>query len=195
MQTRKLKVFAGVIALVLPCATLVACNKGKAADSANSVSKEMPEGASWKGVYYSQTFGNLHLVEDGDSIKGAWRTASGEAWGELEGKTDGALLKYHWVEHRIGMVGPSADKKGKGYFVYMRPNRGGSGKDPDEIKGQWGLGDNEAGNKWEAIKQTNVEPDPKSVMPDEVERGAGVSGGGWDEGSGAEGEKGDSDKE
>lgn len=195
MQTRKFKVFAGVVALMLPCVALVACNKGKSADSANSVSKEMPEGASWKGVYYSQVYGNLHLVEDGDSIKGAWRTTAGEAWGELQGKADGALLKYEWVEHRIGMVGPSADKKGKGYFVYLRPNKG-TGKDPDEIKGQWGLGDSESGNKWEAVKQTNVEPDPKAVMPDEVERGApSVSGGGWDEGSGAEGEKGDSDKE
>ena len=90
------------------------------------------------------------------------------------------------------MVGPSADKKGHGYFVYVRPNKG-TGKDPDEIHGQWGLGDNESGNKWDAVKQTNVEPDPKSVMPDEVERGAPpVSGGGWDEGSGAEKDK-DSD--
>jgi len=192
MQTRKFKIFAGVVALMLPCAALVACNKGKSADSANSVSKEMPEGASWKGVYYSQVYGNLHLIEDGDGIKGSWRTTAGESWGELEGKADGALFKYTWTEHRIGMVGPSADKKGHGYFVYSRPDKG-TGKDPDEIHGQWGLGDSQSGNKWDAIKQTNVEPDPKSVMPDEVERGAGVSGGGWDEGSGAE--KKDSDSE
>jgi len=191
MQTRKFMIFAGVVALMLPCVTLVACGPGKPANSADMANKEMPEGASWKGVYYSQIYGNLHLVDDGDSIKGAWRTAAGEAWGELTGKSDGAVLKYEWTEHRIGMVGPSADKKGKGYFVYSRPNRG-NAKDPDEIKGQWGLGKNETGNKWEAIKQTNVEPDPKSVMPDEVERGAGVSGGGWDEGSGkTEDDKGD----
>ena len=88
------------------------------------------------------------------------------------------------------MVGPSADRHGKGYFVYTRPAKAGS-KDPDEIHGQWGLGENESGNKWDAVKQTNMEPDPKSVMPDEVERGAGVSGGGWDESSGSAGEKSD----
>ncbi len=186
MQTRKIAMLAGVLALALPCATLVAC-KGKSADSADKVSREMPEGAEWKGVYYSQIYGNLHLMEDGGEIKGAWRTTAGEAWGELHGKTDGALLKYDWVEHKIGMVGPSAERKGKGYFVYTRVRKEGS-RDPDEIHGQWGLGENSTGNKWDAVKQTNMEPDLKSVMPDEVERGPAVTSGGWDEG-GDEGEK------
>jgi hypothetical protein len=180
---------------MLPCVTLVACH-GKSANSADKASHEMPEGAEWKGVYYSQTYGNLHVVEDGGSLSGSWRTAAGEAWGELHGKTDGNVLHYEWTEHRIGMVGPSADKKGKGYFVYTRPANKGS-KDPDEIHGQWGLGDNESGNKWDAIKQTNLEPDPKSVMPDEVERGApAVSGGGWDEsGSGGSNKEKDDDSD
>jgi hypothetical protein len=196
MQTRKLKVLAGIMALMLPCAALVACKGGKSANSADKMSREMPEGAEWKGVYYSQIYGNLHLVEDGGELKGNWRTAAGEAWGEMHGKADGALLKYEWTEHRIGMVGPSAERHGKGYFVYVRPTDR-TTKDPDEIHGQWGLGSNESGNKWDAIKQTNLEPDPRSVMPDEVERGAPVvSGGGWDEGSGSsEGKKDDdSDK-
>jgi hypothetical protein len=187
MQTRKFTVLAGVLALALPCATLVACH-GKSANSADKVSHEMPEGAEWKGVYYSQIYGNLHLVDDGGELKGAWRTAAGEAWGEMHGKADGALFKYDWVEHKIGMVGPSADRKGKGYFVYTRVRKEGS-RDPDEIHGQWGLGENSTGNKWDAIKQVNVEPDLKSVTPDEVERGPAITGGGWDEGGGEEGEK------
>jgi hypothetical protein len=185
---------AGVLALALPCSALVACH-GKPANSVDKLSHEMPEGAEWKGVYFSPVFGNLHILDEGGEIKGAWRTAAGEAWGELRGKTDGALLKYEWVEHRIGMVGPSADRKGKGYFVYTRVRKEGA-KDPDEIHGQWGLGDNSTGNKWDAVKQTNVEPDPKSVMPDEVERGTAVTSGGWDDSNGEEGEKkdkGDSD--
>jgi len=191
MQTRKFRVLAGVVALMLPCVTLVACGHGKSANSADKASREMPEGAEWKGVYYSQIYGNLHIVDDDGTLKGNWRTAAGEAWGELHGKADGALLHYEWVEHRIGMVGPSADRRGKGYFVYSRPAKAGI-KDPDEIHGQWGLGDAESGNKWDAVKQTNMEPDPKSVMPDEVERGQGVAGGGWD----AEGSSGsDSDKD
>jgi hypothetical protein len=189
MQTRKIAMLAGVLALALPCATLVACH-GKSANSADKVSREMPEGAEWKGVYYSQVYGNLHLINaDSGELKGAWRTTAGEAWGELHGKAEGSILKYEWIEHKIGMVGPSATRSGHGYFVYTRP-KGGGQKDPDEIHGQWGLGDNSNGNKWDAIKQTNLEPDPKSVMPDEVERGPAITGGDWDGESGAgEGEK------
>ena len=68
MQTRKFTVFAGVLALALPCVTLVACH-GKSANSADKISREMPEGAEWKGVYFSQIYGNLHLVEaDGELL-------------------------------------------------------------------------------------------------------------------------------
>jgi hypothetical protein len=180
-----MKVLAGVVALMLPCVTLVACGHGKSANSADKASHEMPEGAEWKGVYYSQIYGNLHVIEDGGSITGSWRTAAGEAWGELHGKAEGNILRYEWTEHRIGMVGPSGERRGKGYFAYIRPENKGA-KDPDQIHGQWGLGENASGNKWDAVKQNNMEPDPKSVMPDEVERGQGASSGGWDE-SGASG--------
>jgi len=156
---------------------------------------EMPEGAQWKGVYYSQLFGNLHLVEKDGDIKGAWRTVAGDAWGELTGKAEGDLLRYDWVEHRIGMVGPSAQRTGKGYFRYVR-TRTEENKSPDEIHGEWGLGEKETGNSWKAVLQINMEPDPKSVKPDEVESAGTVQAGGWDEGPGASKEKGkDDDKD
>jgi hypothetical protein len=143
---------------------------------ANVKAGEMPEGATWTGVYYSQTYGNLHLIEEGGSVSGKWRTTNGDAWGELAGEADGDLLRYEWIEHKIGMVGPSASSKGKGYFKYV-PSE--NGVDPDEIKGEWGLGEKEAGNTWDAVKQRNVQPDPSSVAPDELERRG--QGGGWDD--------------
>jgi len=103
------------------------------------------------------------------------------------------FLHYEWVEHRIGMVGPSADRRGKGYFVYSRSAKAGI-KDPDEIKANGASARVSPANKWEAVKQTNVEPDPKSVMPDEVERGQGVAGGGWDA-EGSSGSDNDKDKD
>lgn len=190
MLTRKISVFASLLALAVPCTTLVACH-GKPVNSADTIKKEMPEGGQWRGVYYSPIYGNLHLKDEGDELKGAWRTTAGEAWGELTGKADGGVLRYEWTEHKIGMVGPSATRSGKGYFVYSRPKNEGT-KDPDEIRGEWGLGANNTGNKWDAVKQTNVEPDPKSVMPDEVERGPAVTGGDWDNG-GEEEKKSDSE--
>ena len=158
--------------------TVVGC--GKPPENPNLRPGEMPIGSEWQGVYYSPTYGNLHLVEDGDNIAGKWRTTGGEAWGELNGKATGNLLRYEWTEHKIGLVGPSATSKGKGYFKYSKPDNG----DPDEIHGEWGLNESETGNPWTAVKQRNVKPNPESVMPDEVE--GHISGGDWDNESGSE---------
>jgi hypothetical protein len=85
-------------------------------------------------------------------------------------------MRYEWVEHRIGMVGPSSDTHGRGYIVYRDSE---VEKDPDYIEGERGLNEDELGQKWKAIKQANVVPDLDSVMPDEIEQ-RGV-GGGWDD--------------
>jgi hypothetical protein len=172
----------GLIVAVLVAFISIGCGGSqKNANTANVKAGEMPEGSTWTGVYYSQTYGNLHLIEEGGSINGKWRTTNGDAWGELAGEADGDLLRYEWTEHKIGMVGPSATSKGKGYFKYV-PSE--NGVDPDQIKGEWGLGEKEAGNSWEAVKQRNVTPDPDSVSPDELER-RGV-GGGWDDEGGSD---------
>ena len=136
----------------------------------------MPDGADWRGVYFSKIYGTLHLVTEGDSVTGKWRTTSGDAWGELWGKADGDVLRFEWKQHKIGMVGPAATSKGRGYFRYVRPA---NGVDPDEIHGEWGLNEESTGNPWEAVRQIRKEPDPDSVVPDEVE--SRVQGGGeWD---------------
>lgn len=135
----------------------------------------MPEGGEWRGVYYNPTFGYLHLQTDGESANGRWRTAAGDKWGELFGKVEGDLLRYKWTEHRIGMFGPNAATSGQGYFKYVVPE----GDNIDhELKGEWGLGEADAGYKWDAIKQRNMQPDPDSVRPDELQ--STVTGGDWD---------------
>lgn len=175
-------------ALVLPLTLgLVACGGGKEIKHANVKAGEMPSGGEWQGVYFSPLYGYLHIIADGKAVNGGWRTAAGDAFGELHGETDGNLLKYEWKERRIGAVGADAVKTGKGYFVYTIPREG----EAHELKGEWGLGEDEAGNTWEAVKQKNMPPDLKAVQPDEYE--GRVSGGGWDEGeSGGEGESNDS---
>ncbi len=174
------------MALALPTVGAVACGPSVSVKTANLKSNPMPEGKEWRGVYYSQVYGNLHIVTEGDTVEGKWRTVAGEAWGELHGKADGDLFKYEWTEHKIGMVGPSGTRSGHGYFRYV-PSKVSDIKDPDQIHGEWGLGESDAGNDWKAVKQPNVEPDPKSVQPDEVESGTpAVSGGGWDSGASKE---------
>jgi hypothetical protein len=194
MSNRTVRRIVLVFGLLMPVMGALGCGPGKAKTPVITAG-QMPEGASWKGVYYSQIYGNLHLVEEGGEIKGAWRTVAGEAWGELKGKSDGNLLRYEWVEHRIGMVGPSADRTGHGYFKYTRKASEGNVKDPDEIKGEWGLADSETGNSWKATRQTNVEPELKSVKPDEVESAQPVQAGGWDSGSGKKEGSGDKDED
>jgi hypothetical protein len=173
-----MSLLAGILALTLPCAALVGC--GRSANSPADVGLQMPEGAKWQGVYYSPIFGYLNLVQNGDEVRGAWRTTEGESWGELTGKVTGALLRYKWTNHKIGMYGPASERSGKGYFVYTRP-KASAVRSPDEIHGQWGLGKYETGNKWNAIKQKNLQANLKSVIPGASEElGPAATSNEWD---------------
>jgi hypothetical protein len=165
------------LSLVLSVAsTLVACGPGGGeVKHANVKPGPLPEGGEWNGVYFSTIFGYLHLVSDNKSANGAWRTASGDAWGEMSGEADGDLLRYQWTERKIGAIGANATKKGHGYFKYTIPNPG----EPHKIVGEWGLGESDAGSPWEAVKQIRMEPKPETVKPDEIEGRTNV--GGWDD--------------
>jgi hypothetical protein len=176
MFAGSLRRFTVLLAIALPVAlTTVGCGPGANEPKvANVKPGSMPEGGEWQGVYYNAHYGHLHMLADGDSVSGAWKTPMG-SFGELHGKTEGNLLKYEWSERRIGAVGKDAKKSGKGYFLYLEPKAG----EAHEIHGEWGEGDSEAGNSWEAVKQKNVPPDLDSQRPDEYE--GQVSGGGWDD--------------
>ena len=179
------------LALTAPLsAAVVACSGSQKGAQADIKAGEMPGGGDWTGVYYSPLYGHLHLIREGDSVIGKWRTAAGDKWGEMHGTANGDLYKYEWKETKIGMVGPNATSNGRGYFKYVIPDD----NSEHQIKGQWGLGKDETGQVWEAIKQRNQSPDPASVMPDETEQRkegweeseekAPKSEGGGEEGSG-----------
>lgn len=163
-------------ALALPSAlTLTACGNSSEVKHAQVKAGEMPAGAEWQGVYYSPVYGYLHVLVDGKTAQGAWRTGGGDAYGELQGEVDGDLMRYTWTQHKIGQIGREATSSGKGYFKYTVPKEGESHK----IVGEWGLGESDAGNSWDAVKQTNMQPNPASVKPDEIE--GKVNAGGWDD--------------
>jgi hypothetical protein len=172
-----------LVTLLLPLATTGCGGGDKEVKHSSLKPGEMPMGGKWAGVYYSQVYGYLHLTEQGGAVTGAWRNTAGDKWGELAGEADGRLLKFEWNEHTIGAIGAGADSSGKGVFLYKVSKE----NEPHEIQGQWGLGENECCEEWDAVKQMNRDPDPKSVRPDEIE--GRVSGGGWDdeEGGGDEG--------
>lgn len=168
-----------LLALSLPLTATLACGPKNEPKTVVDVQADaMPEGGEWHGVYYSQTYGFLHLTEKNGAVTGAWRTVNGDKWGELFGEADGDVLRYSWKEHKIGMFGPNATVEGNGYFRYTVPGD----NQPHEITGEWGLGEHNAGHTWTALKQNNMEPDPKSVRPDELESRTGVDS--WDGGAG-----------
>jgi hypothetical protein len=154
-------------ASLLATGAVVGCSKPPPPTTANVKAGDLPPAGDWSGVFYSPLYGHLHLVKEGNSVSGRWRTAGGDKWGELHGEVTGDLLKYKWVEHKIGMVGPGATTEGHGYFKYFVPAEENANH---EIKGQWGLERSEVGNQWEAVRQRNMLPDLASVKPDETER-------------------------
>jgi hypothetical protein len=152
---------------------------------------DMPVGGDWMGVYYNGLMGYLHLQKEGDNVVGRWRTTSGEKFGEMSGEANGDVYHYEWTERTIGMVGAQAAAKGKGYFRYTIPKEG----EAHEIVGERGQKQDETGEPWKAVKQTNQMPDFKKVTPDEFEDRPMSGAGGWDdsgekkEGEGGEGEE------
>jgi hypothetical protein len=167
------------LTLAIPLSMTVAC--GGSQKEVKSIPKpgDMPEGGEWTGVFFSPTYGHLHLVKEGGTISGKWRNTAGDKWGEMHGEVVGDIFRFEWRETKIGMVGPSATTSGRGYFKYTRPP---GELVNDEIKGEWGLGNEQTGVSWSAVRQRNMKPDPNSVVPDEVEAPKGDTGGGWDEG-------------
>ena len=154
---------------------LSACSATPDAKMASVQPGDMPSGATWDGVYYSELYGYLHLVQKGGStVVGKWERPHKDKWGELKGEVQGDLMRFEWSEYTKGLVGPNAKKTGKGYFKYKRP--AGDNVD-DKIEGEIGLEKNEVGDPWEAVHQRRVEPDLSSIG------GTGamdLGGGDWD---------------
>ena len=123
---------------------------------------DMPSGESWSGVYYHPSFGYLHLVEEGQSVVGRWKSTDQSHWGELSGTKIGNVLHYTWKEHKIGLVGAASETRGRGYFQYKM----GKENPIAELDGQFGLNENESGSEWHNIKQVGRQPDLKSVTAD-----------------------------
>ena len=143
--------------------------------AANVQAGDMPAGAEWTGVYFNPLYGYLHLVQERDVISGKWIRPSKDRWGEVHGTATGDVIHFSWTEHTIGAIGPNANRSGKGYLKYKRPE--GDNVD-DTIDGEIGDGDDETGrDKWDGVKQRNVKPDLASIG------GTGASdigGGDWD---------------
>jgi hypothetical protein len=147
---------------------------GAAPKTANVQAGDLPDGAEWNGVYFSPLYGYLHILQDGPNVSGKWMRPVKDRWGELHGKITGDLIRFEWTERVIGLVGPNATRSGRGYFKYARP--AGDNVD-DTIAGQIGVGPNEVGEPWDAVKQRNMMPDLASIGGT---TSGDLGGGDWD---------------
>lgn len=154
---------------------LTGCSGGSGSGKTADVTPgDMPSGASWTGVYFSELYGYLHIVQDGNAIEGKWLRPHKDRWGQLKGEATGDVIHFEWEEHTIGLVGPTANKHGRGYFKYKRP--AGDNVD-DTIAGEIGFDKDEAGEPWDGVKQRNVNPDLASIGGTDS---TDVGGGDWD---------------
>lgn len=171
---RSLYVLVAAGALSMTPVVLGACSATGSAKTASVTAGDMPANGNWRGVYFSQLYGYLHIETDGDKVHGKWLRPSKDRWAELNGTITGDLIRFSWVEHTIGAVGPNSSRSGKGYLKYSRP----AGDNVDDmVVGELGIGGDETGEPWDGVKQRNVEPDLASIG------GTGatdIGGGDWD---------------
>jgi len=180
MMARRRPILSAALAMGVALA-LTGCGPAATGPKVAKVSSgEMPTGAEWTGVYFEPLFGYLHMVQEGSTISAKWQRPQKDRWGELHGDVNGNVVKFTWTEYEVGRVGPNAQKSGKGYFQYRRPE--GENMD-DRIDGELGRGQDELGTKFEGIRQRNVNPDLASIG----NTAADIQGGDWDSGSGESG--------
>lgn len=157
--TRPLALGTLLVGLCLAAPPLVACGGGGDPKTANVARGEMPEGESWRGVYFHPVYGYLHMEEEGTNVVGRWIRADKSKWGELSGTKSGNVVHFKWKEHSIGGLGATAQKQGKGVFVYKKTEDMATA----ELDGQYGLEDSEVGADWHNVKQQRMDPDLKSI--------------------------------
>jgi hypothetical protein len=171
-----LTVSLGAAAGAIP---LAGCSGDQAPKTATVKAGDMPDGESWRGVYFHPVFGYLHLVDEGTTVVGKWKRADQSKWGELSGAKVGNVVHFTWKEHTYGLVGPSAEIRGKGVFVYKVEDT--NNHKTAKLDGQFGLDQDEVGSTWNCVKQDRMEPKPESINGDQSSTGAPAGAGHWDE--------------
>ncbi|HKP64486.1 MAG TPA: hypothetical protein VJV78_47440 [Polyangiales bacterium] len=143
----------------------------------------MPEGGNFQGVYFSQQYGEMNLIQNGANVVGEYTSEMRS--GKIQGEVQGDLMRFEWTEAKAMVSNRAQSTKGHGYFRYMVDSSNGQ----HVLKGEWGLGDQETGGgPWNAYKQKNKEPKlserSSSGGESEDEGSSGESEGGSEEKSG-----------
>lgn len=140
------------------------CSGGPPAKSAGVQTGSMPAGGTFKGVWFNEAFGELHLIPEGNNLIGKWKDKTHGKWGKLSGTITGDVAKFRWEEHKMGAIGPGSTAKGRGYFKFIPADEGGLPR----LKGEWGFAENEVGGgTWDTNRVQDREPNLNEVKDDE----------------------------
>lgn len=142
----------GVLFAGLMCAASLACAAcGKSVPEIKA--GNMPDGGNFSGVYFSQQYGTMNLVQNGNAVVGEY--SSDMRSGKIQGEVQGDLLRFEWTEAKAMVSNRAQETKGHGYFRYMVDPANGQ----HLIKGEWGLGDAQVGGgPWSGYKAKGKEP-------------------------------------
>lgn len=130
--------------------SFLACGGGGAADIEAGT---MPQGGSFTGVFHSPQYGEMNMIQTGDSVRGEYKKDERE--GKITGTVEGDILRFEWVERKEMVANRPTETKGRGYFRYLIDKSNGD----HVIKGEWGIGVQESGGgPWNAWKSKHSEP-------------------------------------
>lgn len=112
----------------------------------------MPSGETFTGVWHSPQYGEMQLVQTGNSVVGEY--VHDERRGRIQGTATGDLLRFEWSENRELVSGRPVTTRGRGYFRFQ------VGEDNDRyLVGEWGHDANETGGgPWRAVRDRRRRP-------------------------------------
>jgi hypothetical protein len=123
-------------------------------------SQPMPAGKTFTGVWYSPQFEHMNLRQTGDRVAGVYTYQNG---GRIEGKVDGNLLIFTWVEPG-NKERARRSMKGSGYLQLL-VGKGEYGK--TKLAGEWGYGDDlTGGGPWTATWVRELVPEDPLTLED-----------------------------
>lgn len=160
-----------ILALAALASVLSAC--GGPATTAKLTPEPMPAGETFTGVYASEQYGEMQLVQTGVGVIGEFE--KDDRSGTIQGTTDGNVLRFRWTQVRELVQGRPTESSGRGYFTYVMGEDG-----RQYLVGEWGLDDAEiGGGPWRAYKLRNRDPELTRI---------GTGAGGESPGAGDDGE-------
>jgi hypothetical protein len=133
----------------LSAAAITACGSGEP----KIVAGTMPAEGTFTGVYYSPQYGEMNMIQNGNSVIGEYKQEMRE--GKIQGEATGDLLKFEWVEKKAMVSNRAQETRGHGYFRYVIDK----GNGDHVLQGEWGLGDSmTGGGPWNGVKSKRKEP-------------------------------------